>query len=171
MASCHCTSNSNYLIMIQTIDKHTAKRPMFELRPSTPDDLEFIWQLEKLTMREYVEQTWGEWQDEVQKKRVQENFGLVWHPQIILVKDECAGAYCVERKGENLFISNINILPNYQRQGLGSEIIRSVLEQGQQLNLPVTLRVLKVNPARHLYERLGFKIFEETDTHYMMKAS
>lgn len=29
--------------------------------------------------------------------------------------------------------------------------------------------VMKVNPARELYERLGFEIVEETATHYRME--
>jgi ribosomal protein S18 acetylase RimI-like enzyme len=32
----------------------------------------------------------------------------------------------------------------------------------------VTLQVLKVNPARRLYERLGFRVTGETPTHFLM---
>lgn len=35
--------------------------------------------------------------------------------------------------------------------------------------LPTRLQVLKVNPARSLYERLGFELVEETQTHYVMQ--
>ena len=34
----------------------------------------------------------------------------------------------------------------------------------------ITLRVLKVNPARGLYERLGFSVIRETETHYFCKG-
>lgn len=36
---------------------------------------------------------------------------------------------------------------------------------------PVRLRVLKVNPARRLYQRLGFRIVDEDETHYTMLRS
>ena len=36
--------------------------------------------------------------------------------------------------------------------------------------LPTRLQVLRVNPARHLYERLGFAVVGETPTHYLMVA-
>jgi ribosomal protein S18 acetylase RimI-like enzyme len=35
--------------------------------------------------------------------------------------------------------------------------------------LPVSLRVLKINPARQLYLRLGFSVIGETETHYWMR--
>ncbi len=34
--------------------------------------------------------------------------------------------------------------------------------------LPVRLQVIKGNPARNLYERLGFTVTGETDTHLLM---
>jgi ribosomal protein S18 acetylase RimI-like enzyme len=36
---------------------------------------------------------------------------------------------------------------------------------------PIRLFVLKVNPARRLYERLGFQVLEETETHYVMRRN
>lgn len=33
---------------------------------------------------------------------------------------------------------------------------------------PVWLQVLKVNPARALYERLGFRVVGQSDTHWHM---
>ena len=35
--------------------------------------------------------------------------------------------------------------------------------------MPVELQVLKVNPARRLYGRLGFQVTGETETHYLMQ--
>jgi len=35
----------------------------------------------------------------------------------------------------------------------------------------VELYVLKVNPARGLYERLGFAIIGETETHHIMRST
>lgn len=49
-------------------------------------------------------------------------------------------------------------------------MIQVLLQEAFDQYLPVRLRVLKVNPARRLYERLGFKVVEEADTHYLMEA-
>ena len=45
-----------------------------------------------------------------------------------------------------------------------------VLDAASKLGLPVRLRVLKVNlRATAFYERLGFSITGETDTHFLMQ--
>ena len=37
------------------------------------------------------------------------------------------------------------------------------------VGLPVRLRVFEVNPARRFYERLGFRVVGQTDTHTLME--
>jgi ribosomal protein S18 acetylase RimI-like enzyme len=37
--------------------------------------------------------------------------------------------------------------------------------------LPILLQVLHLNRARRLYERLGFRVYETTETHYRMRWS
>jgi hypothetical protein len=44
-----------------------------------------------------------------------------------------------------------------------------VLEQARASHLPVSLRVLKVNPAQRLWRRLGFTVVGETETHWLME--
>jgi hypothetical protein len=48
-------------------------------------------------------------------------------------------------------------------------LIRRLCDQADAANLPLELQVLKVNPARRLYERLGLTVIGETDTHYLMQ--
>jgi len=76
-----------------------------------------------------------------------------------------------EQHTDALVLANIHILPEYQEHGLGTDVIKTLLEQARHEKVPVTLRVLKVNPARYLYERLGFFITGETTTHYLMSTS
>ncbi len=42
--------------------------------------------------------------------------------------------------------------------------------QARAEGVPVALQVLKVNPARHLYERLGFSVVGETAMHCLMRT-
>jgi ribosomal protein S18 acetylase RimI-like enzyme len=46
-----------------------------------------------------------------------------------------------------------------------------VLDEARRSGKPVALQVLKVNPARRLYERLGFSVTGENETLYFMKAT
>ncbi|MGB3712970.1 MAG: GNAT family N-acetyltransferase [Candidatus Promineifilaceae bacterium] len=71
--------------------------------------------------------------------------------------------------GDELFLAGIYLSPEWQNQGLGAVIIGDVLASAKARGQRVSLQVLKVNPARRLYERLGFSIFAETDTHFKMR--
>jgi RimJ/RimL family protein N-acetyltransferase len=48
-------------------------------------------------------------------------------------------------------------------------VIREIIREATETQLPVTLEVLKVNPrAQVLYEKLGFVLTGETETHNLM---
>jgi ribosomal protein S18 acetylase RimI-like enzyme len=79
------------------------------------------------------------------------------------------GVFRVERREDSIFLSNIGIRPAYQGRGIGTKLIQDLLDEGRARGVPVELRVLKVNPARDLYERLGFTVTEEFETHWQMR--
>ena len=58
----------------------------------------------------------------------------------------------------------------HRNLGLGSALVGDLLALAASRNLPLRLRVLRVNPARRLYERLGFAQSGESATHYEMEA-
>jgi ribosomal protein S18 acetylase RimI-like enzyme len=72
------------------------------------------------------------------------------------------------RRGHELFLGSIELAPEAQRTGIGSSIIRSVLREASQRRVPVRLQVFRQNPARRLYQRLGFHVTGETPTHVEM---
>jgi ribosomal protein S18 acetylase RimI-like enzyme len=74
----------------------------------------------------------------------------------------------VERRVTEIFLSQIELLPAFQGQGIGSQLITDLMDEARQQNLPITLQVLKVNPAQRLYQRLGFVVTGETATHFLM---
>jgi GNAT superfamily N-acetyltransferase len=142
----------------------------FALRRVTSDDYNRLWKLKEQTMREYVEQTWGTWEAVPQEQHFRRSFSpdLL---RVIVAEGRDVGLLHVERLPAEFFLANIQIQPGEQRRGLGSAVIQRVMEEARVAGLPVRLQVLKVNPARRLYERLGFAVFEETATHFVMRWS
>jgi ribosomal protein S18 acetylase RimI-like enzyme len=137
------------------------------LRSSASEDREFLWSLHRETMRDYVAKTWG-WDDNWQREHFDEKFdpeGL----QIIEYGDQPIGYISVRRPGTEIFIAAIEIAPAFQNRGVGTRLISNLLNEADWLRIPVKLLVLKVNPARRLYERLGFQCTGETNTHFAMK--
>jgi len=60
---------------------------------------------------------------------------------------------------------------DYQRRGIGSHLIERLLAEARSARLPLRLRVLRLDPACALYQRMGFKIVEETPERYFIEHS
>jgi ribosomal protein S18 acetylase RimI-like enzyme len=118
-------------------------------------------------MRDYVHGTWG-WDDNWQRERFDKNFDPA-RLQVVEYEGQPIGSISVKRPGNEIFLAAIEIAPEFQNKGVGTYLVGKLLDDADQLNLPVRLLVLKVNPARRLYERLGFDCTGETPTHYVMK--
>ena len=139
----------------------------YTLRPASEEDFHFLYDLKVACLKEYVTATYG-W-DEAYQRRL---FAKRFDPsamQIIVVDDRDVGQLSVEDSADELYIAGVYLLPAWQNQGLGTTVIENVLSTAAAREKGVHLQVLRVNPALRLYERLGFTIFEETDTHFKMR--
>jgi GNAT superfamily N-acetyltransferase len=56
-----------------------------------------------------------------------------------------------------------------QGRGIGTEILKRLMSDAVRAGMPMTLGVVKTNPALRLYERLGFKRTHEDDRKFFMK--
>lgn len=63
-------------------------------------------------------------------------------------------------------IIDIAILPKFQNQGLGTSILKDVIEHAKVIEQPITIHVETFNPAMKLYKRLGFQKISETNGVY-----
>jgi len=139
------------------------------LRPATAADYQWLWELKRLTMRPYVEQTWGSWDDSTQEAFFRRNFSSET-VQIITVDGQNAGLLNVEREPNGIFLANLQIHPSFQNRGLGTAVLQTVMGSAKALRIPVRLQVLRVNSAAlRLYSRLGFVTYQETPTHHLMR--
>ena len=141
----------------------------YTLRGATGNDYDFLYRLYCATMQEHVARIWG-WDAEDQRARFQRTFAPQGQ-QIIVVDGEDVGVLRVEQRNEALFLANLQILPSYQGQGIGTAVITDILATARQRRVPVHLQVLKGNPARQLYDRLGFVVTGQTDTHELMSTA
>jgi len=67
-------------------------------------------------------------------------------------------------------VLQVQVLPDHQKQGIGSEAIKTILAIAKREKVIVRLAVLKDNQARRLYERLGFVVNSETEIDYQMSC-
>ncbi|HSV61255.1 MAG TPA: GNAT family N-acetyltransferase [Variovorax sp.] len=81
--------------------------------------------------------------------------------KVIVVTGAPAGVVYVEEAEEHRWIRTIFLLPAFQRQGIGSALLEQLVSGARQASKPIVLRVIKVNPARSLYDRAGFEVVKE----------
>jgi ribosomal protein S18 acetylase RimI-like enzyme len=136
------------------------------VRRAASQDRDFLWWLHRETMRKYIDMTWG-WDEEWQRTRFDDTFDPETS-EVIESDLGPIGCISVKRGADEILLARIEIAPEYQNRGIGAQIIRELLSESDRKRLPARLFVLKVNPARRLYERLGFRCVEETPTHYVM---
>ena len=142
----------------------------YSFRNCTLDDFDFLFKLKKENFKWYVDKIWG-WNDEDQKQRLKQDLEeYLAHKRIILIDNKSAGVYVIHttENGE-LFINEISILKEYRNKGIGTKILEEQLKENQSKGIRTILQVFKDNPAKSLYERLGFKVYGETETHYQME--
>jgi ribosomal protein S18 acetylase RimI-like enzyme len=139
-----------------------------KLRPATNEDYDFLFSLHRETLKDYVDATWG-WEENWQQEYFREHFTPA-EIDIIQFKGEDIGCLSVRDEGDHLFLAYIAVLPNFQRQGIGTRLIKGVMDEAEEKAVPVTLRVLRVNPARALYEHLGFEVVKMTDERCFMET-
>jgi ribosomal protein S18 acetylase RimI-like enzyme/acyl dehydratase len=138
----------------------------YELRLAERGESDALYAIHRAAMERYVAETWGAWDDAWQRAFWADH----WPPdrQAILVQGKLAGFLELEDRPGSTWVANIELAPEHQGRGIGSTILRDIQRAAADRGLGVTLQVLKVNPARRLYERLGFRQTGETQTHYLM---
>jgi ribosomal protein S18 acetylase RimI-like enzyme len=148
-------------------------------RPMTDGDLPFLAELYASTRREEVAQVG--WPAELQEAFLRQQFEaqhshyLAHHSDAEWLVVERAGAAIgrlyLRETPERFHIVDISLLPESRGQGIGGAILRDVLAAAGDAGKPVSIRVEQFNPARRLYDRLGFRTIAEEGVYDLLEAS
>jgi len=132
-------------------------------RRASAADQEFCFVVKSQAIGPYVDAVWG-WEDSYQRADHAKKF-LAHRPNITLWRSEPIGTWDVLPETTHFTLNDFYLLPQYQRQGIGSIILNRVISEVSATGLPLRLRFIKINPVRSLYLRNGFAIVGETETH------
>lgn len=142
--------------------------PTISFRPARLTDLSLMFDILERNMTGYFLATWNVWNSGFQRSRFEQNFAAE-QSQLILADGEPIGFLVCDHGPDVVFIHNIQIASDWQRRGIGGQILRQLLDDARDRRLKVQLEVLKANPSQRLYERLGFRIIDDEETHYVMQ--
>ena len=96
---------------------------------------------------------WGGWVD----KEFQRGF-IVQNIHIIIAGGDRVGFLSVITEDDNIHIDNIQLSSNVQKNGIGTKILKNIINSN--IKSTISLTTFDDNPAKRLYERLGFKIID-----------
>jgi len=147
------------------------------LQPVTPADKDFLCTVYASTREEEMELSGWD------KQQISDFLGQQFHYQhtyyqqefpeatysLILVNNERAGRLYLDRREKEHRIIDIALLPRFQRKGIGSKLLKEILEEANQAGKSVGIHVEQNNPALHLYNRLGFVKTGEQGLYFLME--
>jgi ribosomal protein S18 acetylase RimI-like enzyme len=136
------------------------------LSPATREDIPFLLELRRLTMTEHLRASGVEPSEQGERERVLYRFECA---QIVRRGAERVGLLKLARDEGRWQVIQIQIAPQLHGQGLGKELLSAVIAEAKQARVPLVLNVLHANPARRLYERLGFRVVKEGEHEYEMQ--
>jgi ribosomal protein S18 acetylase RimI-like enzyme len=155
----------------------TAVMTAVTLRPIEPADEQFLLRVYASTRADELAPI--PWSPEQKDAFLRQQFhaqSVDWsknHPgadfSIIEVDGAPAGRFYVDRGQEEICLVDIALLPEHRRAGIGTDLIRGLLAEAGTRAVPVTIHVEVFNPARALYERLGFVLREERGMYLFME--
>jgi len=88
--------------------------------------------------------------------------------KVILLDGAAIGRLYVARWPREIRIMDIALLPPYRNAGIGAALIADLFEEAALTGKSVSVHVESFNPARRLYERLGFREVEDKGVYRLL---
>ncbi len=134
----------------------------YTIRQATATDIDLLDFIHTENMKGYVERNYP-WNPQLFRD------SFIPHDyQVIEINNQIIGFMKVVSLETEIYLGEIQIAKDFQQQGIGTSLIQSVIQKAQAKNKKLWLKVLKGNPAKQLYQRLGFTKLEESSTHTIM---
>jgi ribosomal protein S18 acetylase RimI-like enzyme len=153
--------------------------PPVTLRPSRDDDRPFLF-------RVYASTRWDElepvpWTVEQKEAFLRQQFDAqdidyrrnykTASFDVIELAGDSVGRLFVDRGTDEIRIVDIALLPEHRGSGIGTALIRALLDEAAALGKRLSVHVERHNPARRLYERLGFAEVADRGLYLLMEVT
>jgi GNAT superfamily N-acetyltransferase len=131
---------------------------LIKLIPADETYREFSYQVKKEAEGEYITSMFG-WDEAIQR----DFHAKAWQehkPEIITYDGKLIGTIATAENEDCIEIGQFFILPEYQSKGIGTYLLKNILDKADQSGRSVRLKFLKNNPVKSLYVRNGFHVVD-----------
>ena len=141
---------------------------MFVTRTAKSDDYEFLFQLKKSAEFEPIKSVFG-WDEKVQREIHHQEWKKE-KPTIVEINGIAVGSYLIKQNTDYLYFERFFLMPEYQGQGIGTNILKELVKLSDRYNLSIKLCYLQGNKVATLYKRFKFEVIsEDAKFVYMIK--
>lgn len=150
---------------------------MLRQMPARPEDDAFLFELYADTRRLELA-SWG-WDEAMQRSflhmqwNAQRHSYLQIYPnakQYVVCSGEApVGRIIVSRSDREIRLIDLSILTLFRNRGIGTKLLLRLQNEAASASLPLRLSVLRTNPAKSLYVRLGFRMAGENGIYDYME--
>lgn len=135
-------------------------------RDVRPGDFDWLLSLRNQTMNPHLIASGIEPLEEGHVEAVNTDFEWT---RVILWDRQDAGMIKVIKASDPWHLRQIQVAPSYHGRGIGTMVIRQLLDEASVRQCSVVLNVLHVNPAKLLYGRMGFEVVEFSERSQKMQ--
>jgi ribosomal protein S18 acetylase RimI-like enzyme len=130
-----------------------------QLRQASDEEQDWLFVLHIAAFRDYVEQRYGRW-DDVEQRALFDRRDPRNTIEVVSSAGVDVGACHWRLEDDYLYIELLEIHPDHQGRGIGTAVLSKQLARS---DWPTTVRLStrQGNPAKRLYERLGFSVERE----------
>ncbi len=148
------------------------------LRPAGPDDGELLYRIYASTRESELAVTgWDEpakeaflrMQFTAQDTSYHATFPDASYDLIVGDGERVLGRLYVDRGEKAWLVIDIALLPEHRGKGVGTRLLSEILGEAAPAGKPVQIYVERFNPARHLYDRLGFRQIADQGVYLLLE--
>ena len=129
---------------------------LIKVIPAEESNSEFSYQVKKTAYGGYIKDIWG-WEEQHQREFHAQDW-LNNRPDIIMYDNQPIGTIYINETQDYIEIGQFIILSELQNKGIGSHILKDIMDKADRSSRIIKLMYLSINPVASLYSRMGFQV-------------
>ena len=143
----------------------------FSLQEVSTNDLNAYIDIKRTCCKKYVDEYNGGWLEDIQMIIITDNFHKMKKCtcfQKILLYDTIVGFFTFNEQSDRIGEISLQLTQAAQGKGIESFYLSQITSLSKAADKPVFLHLYKSDPVHERYKEFGFKIYDQSRTHYLI---
>lgn len=143
----------------------------FSLQQVNTNDLEQYINIKRACTKKYVDEYNGGWIEDIQIIINTERFHKMKNMtcfQKILLRDTTVGFFTFQEQLDKIGEISLQLIQSAKHKGMEAFYLKHITSLSLETGKPIFLYMYKSDPANDLFKEFGFKIYDQSRTHYFL---